>query len=327
MRSRRPLLLLALSGALVAGCGPEKELALDLRPVSITVPRLVTPALTLVPPAPQVVVPLPPVGPIDFGFPPAEVVPSAAPPVAPPKPVACPKAGPFDVPAATAAVYLEQPPAAASYAQVQAGGYVTSTTTGSVGGVLGEVVTRLPQQTTTLGQVVDSWQVARTGPGATTSVEVYRLVHDIASQVKTAPGIYLAALAWKDPLRGDLSFVPAGDGLFLIPSPVTQSPSGGTQYVGSATDPSTLTTLSVVRNVTGKKRVDACGQLIDTYTVEMTGALTTTTSQRQVAWNLQLATAYGGLPVQDALTLSDPAGTFTWNAVRTATSLPKPVTP
>ena len=328
MRSRRPLLLLAAASVLLAGCGPAKQLNLDLRSVSITVPRLVTPAITLIPPAPQVVAPLPPLAPIDFGTAPEPVVPSAVPTVAPPKPVACPKASAFDVPAVTAALEVTQSPPVASYLQVQTGGYVTSTTTGSNGGSLGEVVTHLPQQTSTIGQVVDSWQVARTGPDATTSsVEVYRLVHESDSPAATAAGLYLAAMAWKDPVRGDLTFQPAGDGLFLLPSPVTLSPSGGTQYVGSATDPNTLTTLALVRNVIGKKRVDACAQLIDTYTVEMTGALTTTSAARQVAWTMQLATAYGALPVQDSLSLTDPAGSFTWNAIRTATSLPKPLAP
>ena len=329
MRSRRPLLLLVVASALAAGCGPDKTLSLDLRSVSITVPRLVTPAITLIPPAPQVVAPLPPLAPIDPGFTAPPAVPTAAPTVVtPPKPVACPKAGAFDVPAVTAAIEVTKTPAAASYLQVQTGGYVTPTTTGSNGGSIGETVTRLPQQTSSVGQVVDSWQVARFGPGSgTSSVEVYRLVHESDSPAATAPGIYLAAMAWTDPVRGDLSFQPVGDGLFLLPSPVTLSPSGGTQYAGSATDPSTLTTLSVVRNVTGKKRVDACGQLIDTYTVEMTGALTSPSAQRQVAWNLQLATSYGGLPVQDSLSLTEPAGTFSWNALRTATSLPKPVAP
>jgi hypothetical protein len=188
------------------------------------------------------------------------------------------------------------------------------------------VVTPLPRQTSLLGQVVDSWSVARTDrTRKATSLEVYRLVHRSASPAATAAGIYLVGLAWKDDERGELTFRPPGDGLFLLPSPVSLSASGGTQYTGSATDPSTLTTLSIVRNVTGKKRVDACGSLIDTYTVEITGVLTTTDSQRQVAWTQQLATAYGGLGVQDSLTLTDAAGTYRWNQVRTATTLPKPV--
>ena len=31
--------------------------------------------------------------------------------------------------------------------------------------------------------------------------------------------------------------------------------------------------MALVRNVTGRKRIDLCGELVDTYTVEMTGTL------------------------------------------------------
>jgi hypothetical protein len=326
VNSRRPLLLVLAAGALVAGCGPDKQLNLDLRPVSITVPRLVTPAVTIVPAAPPVTAPLPP---IDFSLPPL-AVPSAAPttPTAPPPVVACPKAGAFDVPAVPASVRVLAAPAPGSYTQTVAGTYATATATGALSGGVTQVVTALPRQTSIIGQVIDSWSVTRTGPdAASSSVEVYRLVHESALPAGTAAGIYLVALAWKDPVRGDLTFTPMGDGLFLLPSPVSLSASSGTQYTGSATDPNTLTTLSIVRNVTGKKRIDACGSLIDTYTVEMTGVLTTSSTQRQVAWTQQLATSYGGLPVQDSLTLTEPAGGFSWKALRTSTALPKAVSP
>jgi hypothetical protein len=311
----------------VAGCGPDKQLNLNLRAVGITVPRLVTPAVSLVPLVPPTTAPLPPLAPVDFSFPPP-TIPSGAPSQPRTPVVACPKAGTFDVPRVPASLKVESPPTPATYVQSIAGTYATGTTTGAISGGLSETVTALPRQTSVVGQVIDSWSITRTSPdAASSSVEVYRLVHASDSPAATAAGIYLAALAWKNAAGGDLTFQPLGDGLFLLPSPVTLSPSGGTQYAGSATDPNTLTTLSVVRNVTGKKRVDACGELIDTYTVEMTGALTTSSSQRQLTWTMQLATTYGGLPVQDQLTLTEPSGTFRWTALRTATALPKPVAP
>ena len=57
--TRRPALLLAVvSCAVLAACGPETPVSFRMRNVSITVPRLITPAVELVEPAP---VP-PPVG-------------------------------------------------------------------------------------------------------------------------------------------------------------------------------------------------------------------------------------------------------------------------
>src|SRR5207253_11305744 len=88
---RRPLLLVLAACALVAGCGPHKQLNLNLRAVGIPVPRLVTPAVALVPLAPPATASLPPLAPVDFSFsPPA--VPSTV-PTQPTRPaVACPKA-------------------------------------------------------------------------------------------------------------------------------------------------------------------------------------------------------------------------------------------
>ena len=323
---RSPALIAAISIALLTGCGPKSPLDLDLRSVSITVPRLITPAIQLVPPAtrPQPAR-LPQLPPQTIVVP---TIPSYAPlPTAPAAP-ACPKAGPLDVPAKPASITMTSPPAAGTFVQSSSGSFAGAPSTPSSGSLAGQitvVVKHLPGATSTVGQQVDAWQVTRTdGARKSTSVEAYQLVHPSSAPGATAGGIYLVGLAWKDPVRGDLSFVPTGNPFEILPLPV-QVASSAAQYADSSTDPNTLTTLSLIRNVTGRKRIDVCGHLVDTFRVEMTGTLTTSDSQRQVAWTQQLATAYGGADVEDTLSLSSLVDGSSWVRTVRNTTVPEDV--
>lgn len=322
----RPAVLICL--LLLTACGPKTPLELDLRTVSISVPRLLTPAIELVPPAtrPQPVA-LPPPPPLITVLP---TVPTY-PPVSAPQPPApaCPKAGPLAVPAKPASITVPAPPAAGSAIQTSTGSYAGSASTpatGSLAGAVGVTVKSLPATTSLAGQRVDSWQVIRTDPTRnSTSVEAYQLVQPSSAPGATAGGIYLVGLGWQDPLRGQLSFEPAGNPLQILPVPV-QVASNSTQYANSATDPNTLTTLSIIRNVTGRKRIDICGQLVDTFRVEITGTLTTASRQYQLSWNQHLATAYGGADVEDTLSLTAPVDGFSWVRTLRNTTIPQDVT-
>ncbi|MCU1673482.1 MAG: hypothetical protein JWN77_1595, partial [Frankiales bacterium] len=251
--------------ALLTGCGPKTQLDLDLRSVSITVPRLVTPAVQLVPPAttPQPA-PLPPTPPLVTVLAAVPDAPPALPtgpqPVPAPPVPACPKAGPLDVPARPAALSVELPPAAATYPQTSTGSFAGAAGTPSSGALNAPVTTvvkRLPRVVSSAGQAIDGYQVVRTDTlHKSTSVEAYQLVHASTAPTATAGGIYLVGLGWRDPVRGDLTFEPTGNGLQVLPLPVAVAQSGTVQYVGTATDPSTLTTLTLTRNVSGRKRVD-----------------------------------------------------------------------
>lgn len=324
-RHRRPVAVpaaLLIAVGLLAGCGPRTELNLNLRSVSITVPRLVTPAVELVPPAPPPPLALPALPPIRQFLPPAEE-PAAAPvtPPPPPAPTACPQAGPFAAPARPETLIVPAPPVAGTTTQLSAGSFSSPTGTGNLAGRVTATVVALPRTASTAGQAVDSWRVERRS-ATSRSVELYQLVFPSDSPLATAPGIYLVGMAWTDPVRGDLSFQPEGGGLQILPLPVQLSASGSAQYAGSATDPDTLTTLSLVRNVTGRKRIDICGDVVDTFTVEMTGALTAPGRQQQVAWTQQLATAYGGANVAETLTLTAPATSFLWTRNLRSTEVP-----
>lgn len=318
---RRPqLLVLVTAAALASACGPEADLDLDLRSVSITVPRLVTPAIEVVPPAAgPIPAPLPPLPPIVL--PPA---PSAPPPVViDPAPDACPKAGPFDVPALTAGPVVESPPAQDRYEQTAVGAFSSTSASTPLNGPVRVTVTRLGTSTGAAGQRVDAWQVQRVDAvRRSTQVEQYQLVHASGAASAVAPGIYLVGLGWDDPQRGTLVLHAKDLGVQVLPVPVTVDSTGGTQYVGSATDPDTLTTLALVRNVTGRKRVDVCGKLVETFTVQMSGTLTSPGRQSQITWTQQLATAYAGADVEETLTLVSPVDGSTWTRSLRSTTVP-----
>jgi hypothetical protein len=106
-----------------------------------------------------------------------------------------------------------------------------------------------------------------------------------------------------------------------MPSPVNAS--SGAVFASSATDPNSLTTMTATGNVLGKKRIDVCGTLVDTWTVQLSGALTGPSFRYQFAWRQQIATQYGGVDVEDQLTLTTPGGGFTWDRTLHDTNTPE----
>lgn len=322
---KRPVALALTTCALLTGCGPEKHLALDLRAVSITVPRILTPAITLVPPAlTPAPVALPPVPPLATFLPPVVDVTQPAPPavvVDPPQPpVACPRAGQFDTPEKPASPAVAGYPANAEYVENALGTYAVNGIVKPLDGIVDAKVTRLPSSTTSTGQLVDSWSVTRRS-GKGSSVEVYQLVHASATASATAPGVYLVGLAWDDPTRGKLTFQPTANGVQILPDPVAVA-TNDTQYAGAATDPDTLTTLELNRNVRARTRIDACGKLIDTYTVEMTGTLVSPSRTYQIVWTQNLATAYGALDVASTFSLTSAVDSLRWTRTLRTTRVP-----
>lgn len=311
--NRRLALALLVAASLLSACGPKSKLDLDLRGVSITVPRILTPAIDLVPEAP-VPLDLPPIPPV------VSLLPG---PTTPPPKVACATAGPLDAPALAPRQDVPGPPMVNTFIQATIGAFASSAKSGSLAGSVTTSVAKLPTTTNSAGQKVDAWLVQRMDLARDElSVEAYQFVHSDPSPLATASGVYLVGLAWKDPIRGDLVFQPTGNGLFILPNPVAQA-SSPAQYAGVATDPSSLTTLALVRNVTGKKRVDLCGELVDTFTVSMTGVLTSPKVQRQVAWTQQIATAYGAADVEATLSLASPVEGFNWVRTTRNTAAPK----
>ncbi|HVT64266.1 MAG TPA: hypothetical protein VHD81_03870 [Mycobacteriales bacterium] len=314
MRPTRAGAALLVTIALLSACGPAKQLKLDLRTVGVTVPRVVTPAVALVPPSAPPPAPLPPIPPVQTQLPPV-------PPVVPPPPT-CPKASPLAVPDRPAGVSVVPP---ASQTFVHKAHYVVSSgkLTASADDLVKVTIKNLPDTTTSTGQVVKSWRVQQVDVAAKSrAVEVYQLVMPSGAVDATTPGVYLVGLAWSDPVRGKLTFQPLGNGLEVLPSPVqvAQNPA---QYAGIATDPDTLTTLELIRNVGARKRIDLCGHVVDTWTVKMTGTLVSPKTALQVTWNQQFATAYGAADVDELFSISDLTGGGSWSRRLVSTTVPK----
>ena len=314
--TRAVALALAAVGALSA-CGPASHLRMNLRTVSVTVPRVVAPAVQLVPPSAPPPLALPPIGPVINQLPPPTTVTPAV------TTNTCPTAPSLATPAHPASVTVDNAPTTQSFLQRATGSFAKGATKGTFTGDVQVTVTDLPPTTSSNGQQVKGWRVQQFDPVTKTrAVEVYQLVLPSSAAGASDPGVYLVGLAWSDPVRGDVTFQPVGNGLYVLPTPV-QVASNDAQYAGIATDPNTLTTLQLVRNVRGRHRVDVCGQLVDTWTVQMSGTLTTQSAQWTVTWNQQIATAYGAVDVDELLGFQDPKGGLSWSRRLISRTVPK----
>lgn len=317
MRTTRATAIAIAATAALSACGPQSQLRLNLRTVAVTVPRILAPALQLVPPSAPPPLALPSLPSPASQLPPpstAQTVPSAAP--------VCPPASSLAVPKRPASTTVDTPPVSQQFTQRGSGEFQTASAKGSLAHPVQVTIVDLPATTSSNGQKVEPWQVWQVDAVAKTrSIEVYDLVLPSSAAGASPPGVYLVELAWTDPVRGTVTFQPAGNGLYILPSPV-QVASNDAQYVGIATDPNTLTTLQLTRNVRGRKRVDVCGQLVDTWTVEMTGKLTSPSAQWNVTWNQQVATAYGAADVDELLGLDLPTG-VSWTRRLVSTTVPE----
>lgn len=317
MRPTRAVAVAVAATALLSACGPQSHLRLNLRTVSVTVPRVVAPAVQLVPPSLPPAVALPPIPPIANSFPVAPLPP-------PPKANPCPTAPSDATPAHEASVVVDKAPFSQVFVQRATGDFTNGTSKGSLAGAVQVTIADLPDSKASNGQQVKAWRVEQWDPvRKTRAIEVYQLVLPSSAPGAADPGVYLVGLSWSDPVRGTVTFQPVGNGLEVLPSPV-QVASNAAQYASIATDPNTLTTLQLVRNVLGRHRVDVCGQLVDTWTVQMSGTLTTPNAQWQLTWNQQLATAYGAVDVDELLQLSAPAGNG-WSRHLVSTTVPKEI--
>lgn len=193
------------------------------------------------------------------------------PPTMPPAPPElCPAASPAAIIKTSAANVVTKPPSAAKYGFRAEGRYQDSA---SHKGTYPTTQTRevLNPAVTQDGQV--SFTV-KTTLGDQVAVASYNYIPPTTASYSAAgaqpiAGLYLTADERSKAGKLQSSFRPTGRGLLVMVAPVTP----GTVWQSSATDPVSGTTVFVTGKVAPKQLVNACGQVIDTYPVHLSGRL------------------------------------------------------
>jgi hypothetical protein len=303
--SRARLLPLLLAGVLSAGCaGPERPLSIGFREVPSDVvlgaqstpsPVAPAPAPSLLPglalPPPPSVVALPP--------PTFEVRdPGASRPIPVPAPTSSPclAADPLQAPALEAPASVPVPPAEAAYLFRNVGSFEVSGADARRGTFPATSLRTVDLLTISEDGTLFDFSVAET-LGDITTTTTYR-VHQATSPLPAAAGGAGLYVLRVESTRGDGSrtvFAPA-PALQLAALPLQR----GAVVEARGVDPLTATTMSFTSSVTGKARVDACGEPLDSWTLELTdGRLISPTQDLEFASTYAVGTQFGGIVLQE----------------------------
>lgn len=287
-----------------ACAGPDRPLRVDFKEVPSNVvlgaqgspsPAVVVapspgsqpPAFTLPPPPSVVTLP-----------PPTFQVPDPARPMAPPLPqptaVPCPVADPLKGPAVEAPASVELRPAKAQYVFRNVGSFEVSGADARRGAFpalsLRTVSGPLETPTGFLFDVAESL-------GDITTTTTYDVVQRQPVGSPFAPGLYIARITSKDSSGQSSVFEPTPE-LRLAAFPLVR----GARLESRGVDPRTQTAMSFVSTVTGKARVDACGELLDSFVLDLTeGRLLSPTQDLTFTSTYAIGTQYGGLVLREAV--------------------------
>jgi len=142
-----------------------------------------------------------------------------------------------------------------------------------------------------------------------TTTTTYRVVNDAPTPER---GIYIVRVVTERSDGSDV-FVPQTP-ILLMPFPPPEfgtnledelAELSGEEYRSSGTDPVTQTTLVLEARVAGKARVDACGEWVDAFDIEViSGRIFGPSKQIEFTGSYAIATQYGGLIVEDDIHLS-----------------------
>lgn len=297
---RFAILLLALTAA----CGPHVPLSLAVQEVPLAI------LLGLQPQAPQKITIYVQAPPVTL----PELLPPGLAPVPSPTPTPCPSAPPGTDPLVPASPDLLGEPRAGVY-PVRLGGSWQPDVTKSAAYAFPQAGTMTVSQPAPLlpaGSSDYTYSVTDVPAGSDGQerVETDFLVVPSnptesapAGQVVTqAAGIFITAI--KTTGAHPSSFVPSTPITYLnLPLAV------GTSWTTAGTDPTTGTTLNLSAAVdaspqthgTGRYRVDACGQIYDSWEVHATGTLVGPGENLNLDWYYDVATQFGGLELRHAL--------------------------
>lgn len=309
VKHRVRLIVAVALAALTAGCGaPERPLRLGFKEVPSDVvlgDQKAPVAQATAPDSRQD--PLFPLPPSVVALPPPRFDDVRRPVVVPPPAPSCPTADPLQAPAREAPTTIDSPPADAVYLFRNSGTF-------DVSGARPRRGSFPPDSYRTVktifrsddGRVFD-FSVAEVITGITTTT-TYRVVK--SDDLGTAPsgtaeaGIYIRQVESTTADGGAASFTPTPE-LRLAALPLVR----GARVESRGVDPTTATAMSFAATVTGKARVDACGEPLDSFTVELTdGRLLAPDQDLQFAATYALGTQFGGLVLRDTVAFTGTDG-------------------
>ncbi|HUR50412.1 MAG TPA: hypothetical protein VMY88_12910 [Acidimicrobiales bacterium] len=304
---RRFLLPALLSATLTAGCGaPERPLDLGFKEVPSDVVLGAQTEATADPrpdsAAPHVTLP-----PSIVALPPPTFEVGRRPGVTPPPLAACPAGDPLEAPEIEAPTSIDAPPAPGQYLFRNQGTFEVS----------GPDARRGTFPPTSLRTVQ---LVSRDDDGRVFEFSVTELLGDITTtttyrviraaevggtpSVTADPGLYIRQVDSRGASGESAVFTPTPP-LKLAALPLVR----GARVEARGVDPTTATTMSFVSTISGKSRVDACGEPLDTFTLELTeGAVLSPEQDLDFAATYALGTQFGGLILREVVAFTGTDG-------------------
>jgi hypothetical protein len=133
--------------------------------------------------------------------------------------------------------------------------------------------------------------------GDITTTTTYDVVQRQPVGSPFAPGLYIARITSKDGSGQQSVFEPAPE-LQLAAFPLVR----GARVEARGVDPRTQTAMSFVSTVTGKARVDACGEPLDSFVLDLTeGRLVSPSQDLEFTSTYAVGTQYGGLVLRETV--------------------------
>ena len=267
---KRVALLLA-AASLAAGCtGPDRTLDVDFKEVPSNV---VLGAQTSPPPdaplgpptAPPIGALPPPPSVITLPPPPFDVPPpgrSSRPPAPAPTGPACPAVDPLRAPAVEAPASISRPPAEGQYLFRNVGTFETSGADAQRGAFPALSLRTVNRALESPEGFVFDVTESLAGFSTTTS---YSVVTTTPLGSPDGPGLYLARVRTRDSAGKEADFQPRPP-LLLAAFPLVR----GARVESRGVDPTTAAAMTCTSTVTGKARVDACGEPLDSWTIDLT---------------------------------------------------------
>lgn len=308
----RVVLLLA-AASLAAGCGgPDRPLSVGFKEVPSNVvlgaqgsaapvappagPATAGPAPLVAPPPPPSVITLPP---------PSFELPDAGRPVAPPVPQpsapACPSVDPLRAPAVEAPATVSVRPARAQYVFRNVGTFQVSGSDARRGAF--PALSLRTVSGALEGEDGFVFDVAET-LGDITTTTTYRVVERQPLGSAVPSGLYVARVVSRAGDGQQSTFEPIPS-LRLAAFPLVR----GSRVESRGVDARTQTAMSFVSTVTGKARVDACGEPLDSFTLDLTeGRLISPRQDLDFTASYAVGTQYGGLVLRETVAFAGTDG-------------------